>query len=270
MGWHLRLSPAYLALFGMWSACAPVWAQKSQQLEPAQSELLALARGQALRYSDSLPDFICTELVRRSQDPQGTGRWRSTDTLTVRLSYFEHKEDYKLMQVNGKPTLLEYLSAGGALSTGEFGTRLLSVFDPRSHAEFQWKGWTTLHKRRVARFAYRIERENSIFKIQYGPAPTGPNAIIVPYHGEVLVDEETQMSVRLTQWAEIPAGFPITSNESTVEYEFASVGGRDYLLPAHAYIKTRSGNFNAENNVEFREYRRFQTETNITFAPPEK
>ncbi len=45
------------------------------------------------------------------------------------------------------------------------------------------------------------------------------------------------------------------------------MGGKPYLLPSHAHIKTRSGKYVAENNVEFREYRKFQTEANITFKP---
>jgi hypothetical protein len=161
--------------------------------------------------------------------------------------------------------------AGGAVSTGEFGTSLYAVFDPRSHGEFRWKGWTTLRKRRAARFTFHIARENSIYRIQYGPLSSVSNEIIVPYHGEVYVDDETHLVLRLTQQAEITQSFPINENESTVDYEFAAVGGKQYLLPSHAHVRTRSGRFVAENNVEFREYRRFQTEANIIFdAPPDK
>jgi hypothetical protein len=256
---------AHLAIFALLAAAAPAVAQ---ELEPEQASLLEMAREAAIRYSATLPDFLCTEVVRRSEDPQGFGRWRPLDKLTVKLSYFDHKEDYKLLEVNGKPTLLDFMYVGGALSTGEFGSRLYAVFDPHSHGEFRWKGWTTLRKRRVARFSYHIAREYSIFKIQYGTAPVGPNAIIVPYRGEVFVDDETHMVLRLTQLAEIPQNFPITANESIVDYEFAAVGGRPYLLPSHADIKTRSGRYVAENNVEFRDYRKFQTEATITFDPP--
>ena len=62
-----------------------------------------------------------------------------------------------------------------------------------------------------------------------------PNAIVVPYRGEVFVDDETHMVLRLTQQAEIPQSFPITANESAVDYEFAAVGGKQYLLPSRAY-----------------------------------
>jgi hypothetical protein len=239
----------------------------AQDLDAEQSALLEQARQAALRYSDSLPNFLCTQIVQRSQDVRGDGRWRALDKLTVRLSYSEHKEDYKLMQINGKDTLKDFLSVGGALSTGEFGTRLFGIFDPRSHAEFHWKGWTTLHKRRVARFSYRVAQEHTSYLIQYGDAPKDREVIIVPYHGEVVVEEGTNMILRLTQEAEIPAGFPISWNESWVEYDYADVGGKSYLLPVHAYSRTRSGRFVAENNIDFRAYRKFQIESSITFEP---
>ena len=254
-----------LALVALLSAAAPAVAQP---LEPEQAGLLQKARESALRYSDSLPDFICTEMVQRSEDALGNGRWRRLDKLSIKLTYFGHKEDYKLMEINGKPTALDYLAVGGALSTGEFGTRLFSIFDPRSQGEFRWRGWTTLRRRRVARFSFHIARERSIFQLQFGAVPTAMNSIIVPYHGEVFVDGETHMVLRLTEQAEIPPSFPIQANESVVDYDFAEVGGRQYLLPMNAYVRTRSGRFLAENNMQFREYRKFQTEANITFDPP--
>ena len=255
----------YLAIVALLAAGAPATAQ---QLEPEQARLLEQAREAALRYSDSLPDFLCTEVVRRTQDAHGNGRWRDLDTLTVKLSYFGHREDYKLMEVDGKPTLLEYELVAGAVSTGEFGTRLYAVFDPRSRGDFRRKGWTTLRNRRVARFSYRIARENSSYELVHRPLQAGPNAIIVAYHGDVYVDEETHMTLRLTLRAEIPHGFPINGNDSSVDYEFAEVGGKRYLLPSHAYSRAESGKYVAENHVEFREYRKFQAESSVTFDPP--
>jgi hypothetical protein len=257
---------AHLAILTILAGGASAMAQ---ELEPEQASLLEQAREAAMRYSDSLPDFICTEVVRRSLDPQGNGRWRRVDTLTVKLSYFEHKEDYKLMLIDGKPTVIEYQYLGGTLSTGEFGTSLYALFDRRSQSEFRWKGWTTLRKRRAARFSFHIARENSVYRIQHGPIlKEGPTAIIVPYHGEVFVDEETHLPLRYTQQAEIPPGYPIEATGFTVDYELAAVGGRQYLLPSQAHVKTRIGRLDADNTVEFLEYRKFQTETNITFDPP--
>ena len=249
----------HLAIFALLAVGVPATAQ---QLEPEQARLLEQTREAALQYSASLPDFLCTEVVRRMH-AQGHGRLRDLDTLTVRLSYSGHREDYKLIEIDGKPTLLDYEFVAGAVSTGEFGTRLYSVFDPRSHADFRWKGWATLRGRRAAWYSYRIARENSSYRLGYGPS-----VITVAYHGDVYVDEETHMALRLTLRAEIPHSFPINSNESSVDYEFAAVGGKQYLLPSHASSMAKSGTYVAENIVEFREYRKFQADASITFAPP--
>ena len=61
---------AHLALIALLAAGVSAMAQ---QLEPEEAVLLESAREAALRYSDSLPDFICTEVVRRTQDPQSLG-----------------------------------------------------------------------------------------------------------------------------------------------------------------------------------------------------
>jgi hypothetical protein len=255
----------HLAIFALLAVGAPATAQ---QLAPEQASLLEQAREAALQYSASLPDFLCTEVVRRTHDPRGNGRWQDLDTLTVTLSYFGHREDYKLTEIDGEPTSLDYELVAGAWSAGEFGTRLYSLFDPRSQGDFRWKGWSTLRERRVARFSYRIGRENSNYRLVYGSELAEPNAIIVAYHGDVYVDEETHMALRLTLRAEIPHGFPINANDSAVDYEFAEVGGKRYLLPSHARSMAKSGKYAAENNVEFREYRKFHAEATLTFDPP--
>ena len=107
-----------------------------------QARKLEQVREAALNYSRSLPDFICTQVVKRYVDATGRDRWTPIDTLTVKLSYFGQKEDYKLLSIDNKPTNLEYMKAGGASSKGEFGTVLYMVFSPKSATEFQWNSWT--------------------------------------------------------------------------------------------------------------------------------
>jgi len=267
-GMKVRTAPARLA---WWAALALCSRAGAQPLGAEQASLLEQARAAAMRYADSLPDFLCTETVWREVDQRGTNNWRLMDTLTVRLSYSGHRENYKLMEIDGKPTPLGYEEAGGVVSTGEFGTTLYSIFDPRSKGEFRWKGWTTMRERRAARFTYRIAREDSIYVVRWGRNGPGQKSVVVGYHGEVDVDEETHLVLRLTLEAEIPGGFPIDGNDCTVEYAFAEVAGKRYLLPAHARVMTRSGRLVSRNSVEFREYRKFQADTTIIFeAPPEK
>src|SRR5271167_2354750 len=110
-----------------------------------QAKLLDEMRQYAIGYTQRLPDFICLEQTFRYVDATGMQAWRLVDVLTARLSYFDQKEEYKLVSQN-RHTVSEvaYSSVNGAFSTGDFGTHMREIFDPANHAAFTWKRWTTL------------------------------------------------------------------------------------------------------------------------------
>jgi hypothetical protein len=51
-----------------------------------------------------------------------------------------------------------------------------------------------------------------------------------------------------------------------VEYDFANVGGRNYLLPVRSETEVHSSEMWARNKMEFREYRKFSSESTVTFG----
>jgi hypothetical protein len=233
--------------------------------EPDAFALIEKARAEALRYTSALPDFICTQMIHRYHDPRGNNRWERLDVLTVKLSFFGRFEDYKLLEIDGKPALLDYLNTGGPTSKGEFGTALLQLFHPKTEAQFRLKGFTTVNKRRAAVYRYRVDQAHTQFHVSYGPVHEGPNHILAPYYGEVTVEPGTGHILRLTQHAELPARFPIHESSSFVEYDFATVGGTRYLLPMHAETTMAAGRYKSRNVVDFKDYRKFQTEATISF-----
>src|SRR5579872_4777843 len=83
------------------SASLPSAAPKPVQAPPpqippppvgVQKALLERVREYALNYSKSLPNFFCTEVIRRYRDDTGQEFWVNYDTLIARLSYFDQKE----------------------------------------------------------------------------------------------------------------------------------------------------------------------------------
>ncbi|MBS1857007.1 MAG: hypothetical protein JST11_16680 [Acidobacteria bacterium] len=246
---------------------ATLQAQHPSDAEAA--ELLEKARVVALRYSQTLPDFICTQTIHRYTDPMGNNRWQNLDVLTVKLAFFERHEDYKLMEINGKPTDLDYMNTGGPTTKGEFGSLLLEVFHPLTATIFGWKGWTSIHKRRAAVFGYKVDQGHSRFLVTYGAIdpnhPKGPNQVLAPYYGEVTFEPDTGQVLRITQHAILPAGFPISASSATVEYGYADVGDRQYLLPVRAETYMAAGRYKTRNEADFTAYRKFQTEATITF-----
>jgi hypothetical protein len=234
-------------------------------LKPDQAELLEAARRYALSYSSSLPDFLCDQIVHRSEDARGDGRWRQIDTLKIKVTYFGHHEEYKLMEVNQRPTVLDYRLLAGTVSTGEFGTQLLAVFAKGSHAEFGWKGWSHIGGRRGGVFTYRIAQEHSGYAVQFGAISAGPNMAVIGYHGEIAVDPESDAVLRVSLTGDMPPHFGITACASWVEYDYRDVAGNSYLVPVTAETSLASGRYKSANKIEFLEYRKFQTDATITF-----
>lgn len=227
-----------------------------------QARIIEEVRENALNYTRSLPDFICTQVTRRFVDPSGLELWQSADVLTSRLSYFEQKEDYKLILVNNRVTNQSFDSLGGATSTGEFGSMLREVFEARSRAEFQWARWATLRGRRVYVFSYRVPQPFSQWRISYERRME----IIAGYRGEIFVDRDTRMIMRLSLDAhEMPSSFPVQQARTLLDYDFTKIGEQSFLLPLRAEVRMRSDKLLTRNDVEFRMYRKFSAEASVKF-----
>jgi hypothetical protein len=120
-----------------------------------QERFLAATRERALEYSQSLPDFICTQQIYRSMK-RGMGAWREVDRLTVRLSFSSRGEQYTLLQVNGAATSAGYDSVLGSTSRGEFGSLLRGVFESDSGTQFRFERWVRRDRRPAALYSFRI------------------------------------------------------------------------------------------------------------------
>lgn len=229
-----------------------------------QARVLAAVREYALEYSKSLPNFICTQVTRRYVDPAGLEFWQAQDVVTAKLSYFEQKEDYKVVLVNNRYVDTSMDRIGGATSTGEFGSMLREIFDPATRASFEWERWATLRGRRMHVYTYRVPQETSRWTIHYERTASVRPA----YSGLIYVDRENQVIMRITLEAQdLPFSFPVQQAQTTLDYEFQKIAGGEYVLPLKAGMRMRSGKMLVKNDVEFRMYNRFGAEATITFTP---
>ncbi len=238
-----------------------------------QGRILDRAREYALNYTRQLPDFICVQVTRRWVDTTGLDTWRHLDTITTRLSYFEQKEDYKVVLVNDQPVRdlpLEVL--GGTISAGEFGSMMKDIFSTASETRFEWERWATLRGKRNYVVSYDIDQAHS----RYHLIANLSLDIVTAYRGLIYIDKETQAISRITLKAYgIPYTFPVRDVTTTLDYDMTKIGGVAFMLPLKAEIASRRGDESTRNDVEFRLYRKFGADTSITFdttdeAPPPK
>lgn len=235
-----------------------------------QNKLLAQVTDYARNYIRQLPDFLCTQVTRRYVDPAGLEFWQLVDTVTEKLSYLERREIYQVVLVNNRAvTGVSHEQLGGTTSSGEFGTLIRDLFEPEVRAEFGWERWAKLRGRLQHVFAYRVIQPRSKYSISWSGGPnSAPLTIVAGYRGLVYADADTGLITRMTLQAEgIPADFPIQKVEQVLDYDFTKIGDNEYLLPLKSVVKSRSGKMLTKNELEFRSYRKFGTESTITFTP---
>jgi hypothetical protein len=257
------------------SAYLPVPQAPAIETPPApwageQERVWDAAREKSLSYTESLPDFICTESVQRYKDPAGREQWHLDDTLVLKLTYFERREDYRLISINNHPTHLTYEQTGGAITEGEFGSLLNSIFAEASSTEYRWDHWTTLRQRPAHVYRFRIAVENSAYRLKVSTDDGyHVQAATMGQHGYVYVDRETNAVVRIAAEAEsLPRDFPVRRAGSLLDYGFTDVGGHAYLLPLRAVTRLDALPLQHRNEVRFLDYRKFSSDATVTFGDP--
>jgi hypothetical protein len=246
---------------GQLSIVASTVAVPAPTAEEAQT-LISDARERAVGYKNGLPNFMCVEIINRSLDPSGSGRWKHRDTITELLRFRDKDESRLVMEVDGKPAAsTDPDMIKGPKSTGEFGAVLGAVFEPSAKAEFKWKETDALGSSTVQVFDYHVSKENSAYSVggSNGLQPT------VSFHGKVFIDAATRSVRRVTLIADdLPKDFPTHASAVTVDYDYVSINAHDYLMPISAEVSLLEGHhFAALNTIEFRDYKRFGSNVKI-------
>jgi hypothetical protein len=228
-----------------------------------QKRIIEEARANALAYTKNLPDFLCLQWTRRYVDPSGQeGGWYKYDEIKARVSYFEQKEDYKVISVNEQMTNRSYESLGGAISTGEFGSVLAELFAPETAAEFTWDHHAVVRGRKAWVFRFRVRRERSQYHMNYAHE----RDIIAGYTGLVYIDKQTNRVLSVSSVsAEVPPDFPIREARTRLDYGFTKIADQEFLLPTTVTVWMREDRVLTRNDIEFRMYRKFSTEATIAF-----
>ena len=234
-----------------------------------QRQIIDLMRQYAMSYTDNLPNFVCVEVVHQAVDPNGGDRYQTIGNILSKLSYNEGRENYQVYSQNGQlvDTSMDRLrNGGGAISSGEFGSMMREIFDPASNADIGWEKWIGLRGRTMAVFNYFIDSGHSKYSITYSDGPGDEQRIITAYRGLIYADANTGEIDRIKFVAvDIPRSFPVTQASETLDYDLAPINGQQYVVPLRALLLMRAPHQTARNELYFRNYRRFGTESTITY-----
>lgn len=227
------------------------------------------AREAVFSFSESLPNYVVKQYTTRYESEAQPGRksgWRALDNVTADVIMENGVERYKNILVNGR-TPREAPEKSGSWSSGEFSSLMQDVFSSSTNAEFHGQRSTTIANRQAWRYDFSVMQVNSHWHVEAG----GQN-YLPGYTGTVWIDKETSRVLRLELSArDIPRSFPLDQVESAVDYDFTVIGDGRFLLPVHSEAlscERGAGSAGCSRNViDFRNYRKFTSESSISFDP---
>jgi hypothetical protein len=278
----LKLFKLIAALLLAWTAMGI--AAENPALTADQTQVLEAVRASALQYTQSLPDFICSQITHRESTQQVTfgmsfngasssrggsglaaashGPGTVDDVIEERLTFFAQMEHYDVVTVNGKKsTGQHHMQFRGAISAGEFGSALRNLFDPRSHTAFSWDRMTRAGGRSIYVFKFTVPSQNGTIVM----ARDTNQEILAAYTGRLFVDGETSEVVRMTSELELPIDFPIKMATIALEYKPVLIVGKAYNLPSRSEVRIKDNARLYVNEIEFTDYHKFATESTIHY-----
>jgi hypothetical protein len=232
-------------------------------------EMIRKATDAALDFTETLPAYVCQEVMSRFQSETRPANWHALDVVTTNLVYENGKEDYRDVAINGKKINKSIEETGGAWSTGEFGTVLVDLFSPATATDFVYQRESRIAGISAKLYDFRVNRENSHWTIHMGSQSYNP-----PYKGSVWIDPQTARVLRIEMEAfGFPGSFPIDHVESATDYQYIRLGdAKQYLLPVHAETLSceRGTDMCSRNTIDFRNYHKYTGESSITFGAPKE
>jgi hypothetical protein len=231
--------------------------------------LIRKAADAAMEFTETLPSYVCAEMVTRSMSQSTPANFQPIDIVSMEVVYENGKEDYRNIQVNGKKTVKKIEETGGAWSTGEFGTVLVDLFSPATAADFHFRRDSRAGGVSAKMYDFKVDREHSHWSIHSGAQSYSP-----AYSGSVWIDPSTSRVLRIEMEAQnMPKDFPLDHVESATDYQYVRLGDlKQYLLPVHAETLSceRGTNYCSRNVIDFRNCHKYSGESTITFGAPTK
>jgi hypothetical protein len=227
-------------------------------------------RQEAFSFSDTLPNYVVKQFTTRYATNSAKGgqtSWQPLDNVSADVVYENGKESYKNVLINGKAPK-EAVEKTGSWSTGEFASVMQDILSPATDADFHNKRSTTIVNRAAWHYDFSVEQPNSHWHVYASGESYRPE-----YTGSIWMDKENYRVLRIEMSARnMPKAFPLDTVESAVDYDYVLIADKKFLLPVHSEALSceRGTAICSRNVIDFRNYRKFGADTEITFGSAEK
>ena len=254
-----------MAPFVYLGALLLVCAAPQQQELPADVVLLSKIKARVAENLTHLPDFTCTETIRRSIQYKGHATADMVDTIRLDVAFVNHQELYgwtgegKIDQTD--PTRM----VGGSIANGYFASFLNNIFLV-STTTFHYAGHVKLDGQDMLQYDYKVPQIAGAYRLRslHGHA-------VVGYHGSFWLKEGTLDPLRINIAADdIPSDSGFGAAISRLDYGPVDIRGKSFVLPgAGEFTFTDTDGNQSRNNLSFRACREFVGESTVRFETAE-
>ena len=133
------------------------------------------------------------------------------------------------------------------------------VQEAQAAGKLTWLRWETVNGQRTAVFSFAVDKKKSHYAVDYCCFPDtdrvgGVNSVIAnttqiysnwkdvkataPYHGELFVDPDTGVVVRLVIKADFKPSDVVHQEDTRIDYSLVTVGGNPLILPVRTIVDT--------------------------------
>lgn len=243
-----------------------------------QARILDAVRRWSGTYLAGLPDFVCTRTVRQFRnyalvrhpshgdpdrmEPFADDRWHAAGSYSGEASYVGGCDYYRVNLVDDKPLHGSFEQLGREVLSGEFGGLMTEILDPSREATLEWDHWEVYRARRVAVFRYAVDLKHSRYRLR---SPT-THPVNIAHRGLVYSDPRTGVVGRLILYGiGLTFDAPISAVGIVLDYGNLPIGGVTFVLPLSGVSYMRSQWRETREEIEYRDYRKFQSESTLKF-----
>jgi hypothetical protein len=230
---------------------------------PASSPDAALERTRHVNLdrAANMPNFIADETAKRYTGQVGSTEWRYLDTVESEITVKGIDVDRLHMRRNGEPRKKPIAVA----STG-FGAELKPLFDPECPTTIDSAGREEVRGRQVLVYRFSSPPDGCFSFLSLARGSKHNTART----GRVLVDGSEGNVIQYEEEAigPFPKGFGFDQRNEVVSWDRVAIGDAFYWLPVAAELIWRypSGEL-FRTTLEYKNHRRFEADTSITFHP---
>ena len=208
--------------------------------------------------------------------------------------------------VEKMPTAKDTVAWGrnGYIALEEQGPVLTTVLsEAQNTGKFSWVRWEMVNGKKTAVFAFTVDKKKSRYAVNYccfpdteqagmmsysmpkaggGSAPSSTNATAkgnlqtntnwknykatVPYHGELFINADTGIVVRLINDADFKSSEVVHQEDTRIDYGPVTVGDKALVLPVKTIVDTEvvpngedtAGKFTVRHTLFYTEYKNYQ------------